>query len=220
MPKNDFVKSLVHAICEAQKDVQSSWAEDCALTTLSTMLGDVVINEQEGAVHLNLFIMGLGASGIGKSKPVNAFVIPIIQQAQKKIEAELKKVPKGDDQEQSAEKQEFEKLAFLLPERNTIEGLIDFLSQHPGYQGLMWRDELTGLIKATRKKDYQADDLEFLSELWDCKRQERYTISHKHQVIVPPYICFLTATTTEALNVLDDGFFRQGSRQPLPLHLS
>lgn len=86
----------------------------------------------------------------------------------------------------------------LLATDGTIEGLVTSISTRPGRVSLFHRDEISGLIDAMAKKDYNAGMLEAFTKLYDGKRMKR--ILRKEQIDVrDPVFIMLTGGTKEGI---------------------
>ncbi len=164
------------------------WAESCALTILSTVLGrDRVIVTKKGKLHLNLYYMYIGPSGIAhKSLPMDQFIRPFL---------ELASTDKTD---------------LLLPSLFSTEGMITHLASN-SRQGCIIRDEVTALFKESLGKPYLTTEMEFYSDLYDGRPIKRTTRKTGLEYIRDCFVTVITATTPYLYTVLRDQFFRQGT---------
>lgn len=103
-----------------------------------------------------------------------------------------------------------------LPRSFTMEALTSMLARESEEKGrcggLIYTEEFHRLIGG---KDYQLDNLAFLSELWDCPPDyPRQTQKHGLEVLMQPYVCGLFASNpdwTESVDprVLSGGALRR-----------
>ncbi len=162
------------------------WVTTLSLQTLSTVCQNTKFTTRQGEINLNLFSLNVGASGFTyKSSPLKSIINPILRQVSKNLDKEL-----------------------LLPSRFSLEAMIDHLAEQP--YGFIWSDEFTQVIKATLSKSYQADIMEFLTELFDCQRQIRRTRSGGLKIIEDPYVSLAAATTPYLYSVIKPDHFQQG----------
>jgi len=172
------------------------WAENIALTMLSSVLGKVTFPNKYGPVKLNIGTLMIGPSGLAyKSLPLNHYVYPL-----------LRRITEGIGR------------PVIIPSRYSVEGLIEYLAyrdpktkQQTHNEGVLARDEFTGLFKEFRHKDWLTDAMEFLSELLDGRIPPRYTRKTGLEEVDYVYISFLSATTPYLYRVMDRSFFEQGT---------
>lgn len=174
------------------------WAECIATSMLSTIMGpDRYISSNKGKLPLNVWYMCVGPSGLGhKTLPMKVYLIPILIETSERLT---------------------DKYPLVLPSRFSVEGLINYMSKRS--MGSIVRDEFTGLFKEAYNKDYLADSLEFLSELYDGIVQKRTTISHKTQDVRKVYITFITASTPYLYKVMRADFYTQGTGNRIMIEL-
>jgi len=164
------------------------WAESIATTMISTMVTrDKYIRTSLGRLHLNTWFMMIGPSGLAaKTTPLTSMVFPILAEITQKINYPV-----------------------IMPNRFSVEGFIEWLSKdHPW--GCIIRDEASSLFKDANK-EYLADMIEFLSELYDGIAQKRYTRKAKLEEAQDTYITFLGATTPYLYRIMKPEFFLQGT---------
>lgn len=86
----------------------------------------------------------------------------------------------------------------LLATDGTIEGLVSSIATRPGRVSLFHRDEVSGLLEAMVRKDYNAGMLEAFTKLYDGKRMKR--ILRREQIdVMDPVFIMLTGGTTEGI---------------------
>lgn len=165
------------------------WAEAIAITVLSTAVGRKrVILSRIGDLHLNVWHLMIGPSGLAyKSAPILYFALPTLAELSKAIGYPV-----------------------IMPSRYSIEGFIEYMSQ--GYNwGCIIRDEFTALFKEVTNKQYLADAMEFMSELYDGMIQKRYTRKAKLEEAVDVYVVLAAATTPYLYKIMKPEFFMQGT---------
>ena len=184
----DFIEDYTNFILE-HHDTSPDWAESIACNVLATAMGKKIrIETRIGALYPNLFFLVIGPSRIAeKTNPLKYMAIPTLIKL-----GELTKSRK------------------LLPSKFSVEGMIEYLSKHGG-EGMIIRDEFTSLFKEASHKDYNADILEFLSEMYDGMIQSRYTRKMKLEEVRDVYVPLLSATTTYIFKVMKLDFFIQGT---------
>lgn len=182
----DFISQVATFMFNSTK-TSYSWAECVATSMLSTVMGSKrYISDVIGKLPLNVWYMCVGPSGLAKKTvPLKNYLTPIM-------------IRVGQD----------EKL--VMPNRFSVEGYIKWISEQEP-EGIMIRDEFTGLLKEGASKDYIVDLLEFLSELYDGTLQKRATIAHKLNEIKHCYLTFITATTPYLYKVMRPEFYTQGT---------
>jgi len=163
------------------------WAESIATAILSTVLPKQKILSRMGALRLNVWFLDIGASGLAyKSLPLRYFAIPTLEKISENLNVSL-----------------------ILPSRFSVEGMIEYLSQTQS-QGLLIRDEFTGMFKESGKQ-YLQDIMEFMSELYDGMMQKRYTKKAKLESTKRVYVSMISATTPYLFKILKPEFFVQGT---------
>ena len=189
----DFVEDLKNKIISTMPDVSPDWAEFCAIAPLSSVFHNAKIIEQEKYLKLNLLFLMVGPSGIKKSMPMTTWTYTITKELGDRLNREL-----------------------LLPNRSSVEGFIHYI-QNVGEDdpqrnaGLMIRDEFGGLFNQLRKADWQADGMEFISEMYDGVFQKRATVTHGLNEITELHASLISATTPHFVSMLDTDFFVQGT---------
>jgi hypothetical protein len=100
----------------------------------------------------------------------------------------------------------------LLPSSFSTEGFVEYLVErlkgHP--EGIIVKDEVTYIFKATSGKQYAVDLIEFLSQLYDGTVQKRYTRKYKLEEVPRCYVVFIGATTPYLYSVIEPDVFVQG----------
>lgn len=104
----------------------------------------------------------------------------------------------------------------VLPRSFTFEQLLGRMSDQSAADGkcggLIISDEFQRLVGG---KDYQAENLGFLTELWDCRpTYTRDTRSHDYEELVNPFVGVCAALTPEGIwkidpSILDSGGLRR-----------
>lgn len=165
------------------------WAESIATSVLSTVMGSRrKIYNRIGALHLNVWYLMVGPSGLAyKTAPLLYFAMPTLAEVTRKIDYPV-----------------------ILPSRYSLEGLMEYIASGHN-MGIIIRDEFTGMIKEAYGKQYLADIIEFLSELYDGGLQKRYTRKAKLEQAVDVYVSFLAATTPYLYRLMKPDFFIQGT---------
>jgi len=189
----DFVDDLKTKIISTMPDVSPDWAEFCSLAPLSAVFHDARIIEQEKYLKVNLLFLMVGPSGIKKSMPMTTWTYAIIKELGDRLHRDL-----------------------LLPNRSSVEGFIHYIQNvgeddPPRNAGLMIRDEFGGLFNQLRKADWQADGMEFISEMYDGIFQKRSTVTHGLNEITELHASLISATTPHFVSMLDTDFFVQGT---------
>ena len=170
------------------------WAENIALTVLSTVCGRITLDTKIAPLPLNIWSLMIGPSGLAyKSTPLNYYVYPTLAEITELIDKPI-----------------------IMPSKFSVEGMIEYLSKreqgrYVHNEGCIVRDEFTTLFKESRNKQYQADIMEFLSELYDCTVQKRYTRKAKLEEVSKVYITLLAATTPYLFDIMERDFFIQGT---------
>lgn len=166
------------------------WATLIATTLVSSILTrKTYVITKIGPLRLNLFTLMIGPSGMSnKTAPLLYHMLPLIQRFNDLASRDI-----------------------LLPTRYSVEGMIEYLTDQNLNSGVMIRDEFTSLFKDINNKKYMADGLEFLSEMYDGYIHKRYTRSTKAQNPNNVYVNFISATTPYLFQVMQKGFFMQGT---------
>lgn len=176
----------------AKIPTSEDWAESIATAIMSASVGkNKFVMTKVGPLNLNTFFMIVGTSGLAnKTTPLKYFARPMIEEIESVLE------------------QNGSKTDLTMPSRFSIEGLIEYFSKGND-EGIVIRDEFTSALKDA-SKDYLADFVEFLSEVYDCSVQKRYTRAAKLEQTKRVYISFLGATTPFLYTILNPSFFNQG----------
>jgi len=184
----NFIEDFKNFILE-YVPTDERWAEAMAITVLSTTVGRKrVILSKIGDLHLNVWHLMVGPSGLAyKSAPILYFTLPTLAEFSKLINYPV-----------------------IMPSRYSIEGFIEYMTQ--GYNwGCIIRDEFTALFKEVTSKQYLADAMEFMSELYDGMIQKRYTKKAKLEEVVDVYVVLTAATTPYLYKIMKPEFFMQGT---------
>jgi predicted transcriptional regulator len=183
----NWIEDYKNYILQNVKGCNPSLAESIACAVLGTVANRrLMITTEIGELYPNFFFFTIGYSGTFKSVPIKYFVFPLLQ--------EYAKLPGGED--------------LILPSKFSIEGFIENLSK--GAKGIILRDEFSGLLKSA-KKEYLSELIEFLSELYDCTLQKRYTKSAKSEEQKNVFVSLITNTTPYMFSLMDyETFFLQG----------
>lgn len=183
---NDYYKHIMK-----KYPTHPDWAILCALTALSTVLGNnTKLYTRLGELVLNLYSLIIGPSRTSyKSTPLKYVLIPTLISAGEQSEPETK---------------------FVLPSRWSIEGIIEYMNDGIS-DGCMIRDEFTGLFKGVLNKKYLAETLELLSEMYDGQIQPRYTKSSKLEEVRDCTVNLISATTPYIYTIMPHTFFIQGT---------
>jgi len=167
----------------------SEWAEDLALSVLSTVVGPkMFVSTHVARLRLNVWHIFVGPSGLSyKTIPMRDYVIPTLRKY-----AEMT----GRD--------------VILPSSFSMEGLIEYMKEGHN-EGIIIRDEVSTLFKEVKgAKNYNIDLIEFLSQLYDGTVQKRYTRKAKLEEVLHCYVVFVGASTPYLYRVLDPDVFVQG----------
>jgi hypothetical protein len=164
------------------------WADSIACSMLSTAIGsNIVTKTRVGPLNLNVWFMIVGSSGIShKTTPLKYHARPMVEELETILDTDL-----------------------MLPSRFSIEGMIEYFSKYSP-AGVVIRDEFTSVFK-DMQKDYLTDFTEFLSEVYDCSVQKRFTRATKLEETRRVYVNLLAATTPYLYQILKYDFFIQGT---------
>lgn len=193
----DFVTNLKKDIINSMPSVSKDWAEYNAIITLSTVLSKVRIVEKEKPISLNLIMLMIGPSGIKKSLPMFAFTYPIIKEVGHLLGNRL-----------------------IFPSRSSVPGIIKYVAgkmnedpkdETKHTEGVILRDEFSGLFKGMRAEGWQSDGMEFISEMYDGIYQLRATTTHGLNNIDALYGCLISCSTYYFISLMDPEFFTQGT---------
>ena len=203
----DFIDDLKKDITDALIGVSNDWAEYNAIISLSTVLPKVRIIEKENPISLNLIMLMIGPPGIKKSMPLFSFTYPIIRETEGLLET-----------------------TFILPSRSSVPGLIKYVTGEMDYEaenkekkskevkvlvphneGIIIRDEFSGMFTGMRKEGWQSDGLEFISEMYDGIYQMRATTTHGLNSVDDLYAGLISCSTYYFITKMDPEFFTQGT---------
>ena len=183
-----FIEDYKNFIMKYVKATNPDWAESVAVNILNAAIGNNVhIWTKYGEMYSNLFFLNIGASGLAhKTVPIKNFAIPTL-------------IRYGELTDTKP----------ILPSRFSVEGMLEYLPNNQSV-GLIIRDEFSSIFKDARKQ-YIADILEFLSELYDGTIQKRYTKKAKLEETLDVCVSFTSATTPYIFDLIDLNFFLQGT---------
>lgn len=171
------------------------WAEAIALSLLSTAVGRAPVSTTEkGDVHTNLYFLYAAPSRSGhKSLPLKNVHKPVLE--------ELDKLIYPEDSCKS----------LATPVLVSSESLVDYLNEY-NKEGVFVYDEFTGLIKGARRKSYQADMIETLSDLFDgCTKKQYYkTENSDPKQANDVHFNVLVCAAFHIFSELEDSFLDQG----------
>ena len=197
-----FIKEYSELILESIP-TSRDWAEAIAMTVESVVLGNVKVTTKIGPLALNIWNLMVGPSGLAyKTTPLIYYVYPTLSEITEMIGKPV-----------------------IMPSRFSVEGMIEYVSGGyktekgskkkiwvPGNnEGCIIKDEFTTLFKEAQSKQYLADIMEFMSELFDGAMQKRFTRKTKLEQSKKVYISLLAATTPYLFSVMDKNFFIQGT---------
>lgn len=189
-----FIDELKGDIIEAIPDISKAWAELNAMSTLVPLLSKCKIIDRIAPLRLNINSIMIGPPGIGKTLPMFNFTVPILRIT----EMDLKR-------------------QFVAPSRFSTESFItDWLNKqikkkYVNNEGIITRDEFSGMFQQIRHTDWQSDGMEFLSELYDGNTVTRQTRSGGYVKCDKCYMSVITATTPIFVSRVDPMFFIQGT---------
>lgn len=98
----------------------------------------------------------------------------------------------------------------LLATDGTVEGLITSIAARPGKVSLFHRDEVSGLLEAMAKKEYNAGMLEAFTKLYDGKRMKRTLRREQIDVNDPVFIMITGGTKEGVFSALNINHIRSG----------
>ena len=187
---SDFVEELQKQIMGDIPYTSSYWAEDIAISLLSTVSSNLQFSTKIGRVTSNVWFMAIAQSARGyKSPPLNYFLRPITKQME---------IDSGNL-----------KWRLSLPSSFSMEGMTEFLTKNS--KGIIINDEMSQLFKATQGKGYTVSLMEFLDKLFDGIVEPRYTRQYKLEELPDgAYVSLVGATTPTIYHVLDYDTFTSG----------
>jgi hypothetical protein len=164
------------------------FAETCASALIATVVGPhVVVSDQKGDLHPNVFGLIVGGSGISDKTVTLEIVEQILLLVGEKLKQNL-----------------------LLPNKFSIEGMQKHLVTETN-EGAIIGDEYTSMHQSTGKT-WLKDTMEFLSKLYDGRLPKYTTISRGTEYVPRVFVSFLSATTFYICKLMkDDDFFLQGT---------
>jgi len=98
----------------------------------------------------------------------------------------------------------------LLATDGTMEGIVTVLAGRPGATSLFHRDEVSGLLQAMSKKDYNAGLLEMFTKLYDGKRMKRLLRKETISVTDPTLVMLTGGTKDGVYGAIDQNHIRSG----------
>lgn len=187
---SDFVEDLQKQIMKDIPYTSPYWAEDIAISLLSTVSGSLHFSTKIGRVPSNVWFMAIAQSARGyKSPPLNYFLRPIIKQME---------IDSGNLN-----------WKLSLPSSFSMEGMTEYLTKNS--KGVIINDEMSQLFKATQGKGYTVSLMEFLDKLFDGIVEPRYTRQYKLEELPHgAYVSLVGATTPTIYRVLDYDSFTSG----------
>jgi len=205
-----FIKDFTESITQRVPGINRDYVVACAEAILAGVCFRVSHYNQIGKMNLAVWCLGVTRSGEWKTVPIRDYAIPIL----KLVEKELPPIGRVVKR-------------IVVPSRFSSEGLIEFMTVHKETiyneekdeeeeilvicnEGIMIRDEFTGLMKGVKTKDWMSDISEILSEVYDTSIQPYYTKKSKLQEVSYCNISFLMATTPHIYNIMDETLFTQG----------
>jgi len=182
-----FIPEFSRFICE-HIPTNYAWAEANATALLATALGPgKYILSPRKKLYCNTFDLMIGPSGLANKSVVPwGFTYPALIGLSEEVGVDL-----------------------IIPTRYSIEGMIEWLAKHSSH-GMYLKDEFTSVFKDTGKS-YLADNLEFLSELYDGMIQKRFTKGYKLEQTHTVYVPIVAATTPYFYKLMRPDFFVQGT---------
>lgn len=183
----DFITQVGEFLTETTL-TNPRWAEAIATSLISLVMGpERYISDIKGKLNLNVWFLCIGPSGMGqKTTPMKTYLLPIL-----------------------AKMTEISDYPYILPSRYSVESMIGYMDEHN--LGAIIRDEFTSMFKESYAKEYLADSLEFLSELYDGIIHPRSTFSHGTNKMKKCYVNLIAATTPYLFKVMKADFFTQGT---------
>lgn len=142
-----------------------------ALNNLSLAIGRTPIKISPYKLYPNLDIIIVGLSGVAHKSTALRLGLDILP----------------DDLKNS------------LPNAFSPEALQEALSEHP--QGLLYIDEIGGLLESIKKRDYMSGMADLLCQLFDCP--DVYCKRLRGKTFTLKYVCFNTVSATTPSRFLD-----------------
>ncbi len=180
----NLIEEIRNYILDRGLTVSKDWAEDIAISMVSTFSYNAHLYTRQGKIRPNLWFLYIGASRIAfKTLPLKAFYIPVLNYFKENHNIDL-----------------------FLPTSFSFEGLVECLSKTQK-RGVIIRDEFSVFLKG---KDYLPDMMEFLSQLYDGFVQRRYTRKEKLEVAQGFYVNLIGTSTDYLYKVMKPEYFMQG----------
>jgi|GEM_PF-4878125 len=209
MIPSGFIENLTKVLIDRLPGVNPSYARMCAEILLAGCSFKISHYNRIGRMGLGLWGLVITRSGEWKTVPIRNYIIPILRSVESRLPSHglVKRI--------------------AVPSRFSPEGLIEFMNLHKETryneetgeeeemlcicnEGLMVRDEFTGMMRGVKTKDWMSDVSELLSEVYDMSVQPYYTKKDKLQDVPYCNVSFLMATTPYFYSLLDETFFTQG----------
>ncbi len=182
----DTVEEMIERIPILNKYVAIATVE----SMLSTCSFNIKTRNKASSLPLTTWYLIILPSGDWKTVPIKKWDMKILEKVEENIGRQKR----------------------LMLSRFSDEGLIKHLTWHSievyneetgenekfstiGNDGVIIRDEYTGMMKGIRKKDYMAESMELLSEIYDGIVGRRATVKHGEQSVFSCCMSFLAATT-------------------------
>lgn len=99
---------------------------------------------------------------------------------------------------------------YLMGTDGSQEGILTELQQRDGKTSIFHRDEITGFIEATVKKEYMAGMLQSLTSLYDCRQEKRTLRSGTIDVKKPRLIIWCGGIKTQMQEAVSVEHIRSG----------
>lgn len=162
----------------------------------SPALGNVILNDKEGKVRANIFIIYVAPSGENKTPPLKTME-RIILGWKPNLKAPSKFTPEAFTE-------------FVQGTDGTVKGKKTRKEILPHPISIIIRDEFTKLFGEGRNSPYLANK-EFLSELWDGYVESYYTRAFQIEGGLEPFVSLAACAAEDWLyEKLDSGFWSQG----------
>lgn len=151
------------------------------------------IMTEKGRLYLNLSTIDVGGSGISEK----SLALKITRKILEMLGARLGK-------------------SLLLPSKFTTEGmtlLLHSIQEEKGEtpEGVILSDEYTKMIKGARSKDYMANSLEYMAQLYSGLVESSATISRGVEDVPEVYVNFAGAATYYLITLTSEAFYLQGN---------
>jgi hypothetical protein len=163
-------------------------------TSINSMgLLNAALTNKYGVVRPNIWYFNIGESGFGFKTPVIRFIRRVMNHYNSELLAVTSFTCEGMTE-------------YITGTRGKSKG--DEIPPH--YSGFLVRDEFSTLLGDIYAKRYNVDMLEFLSQLWDCYLEGRYTKSYKYEGNLRVYYSAYMTGSPFFYQRLEESFFTQG----------